>query len=110
MLAPVRSLNSSVARCGTLPLPGDPYVSSPGLDFASATSSCGVLAGNAAFAVRISGDSLDHALAALRKKAKTPKAAPEPRKNLVQLFAESPLAGSELTFDRDRDFGRDVEL
>ena len=53
---------------------------------------------------------LDRALAALREKAKTPKAAHEPRKNLVQLFAESPLAGSELTFDRDRDFGRDVEL
>ncbi len=53
---------------------------------------------------------LDRALAALREIAKTTKAAPEPRKNLVQLFAESPLAGSELTFDRDRDFGRDVEL
>jgi Arc/MetJ-type ribon-helix-helix transcriptional regulator len=52
---------------------------------------------------------LDRALAALREKAKTPKA-PEPHKNLVQLFAESPLAGSELTFERGRDFGHDVEL
>ncbi|MBI1789891.1 MAG: hypothetical protein HYR60_20365 [Acidobacteria bacterium] len=52
---------------------------------------------------------LDHALAALRQKEHEPPA-PSPRKNLVQLFAESPLAGAELDFDRDRDFGADVEL
>jgi len=54
---------------------------------------------------------LDHALAALREKNPPPQTEPKkPRKNLVQLFAESPLAGAELDFERDRDFGRDVEL
>jgi hypothetical protein len=30
--------------------------------------------------------------------------------NLVQFFAESPLAGSGIQLDRDRDFGRMVDL
>ncbi len=30
--------------------------------------------------------------------------------SLVQFFAESPLAGSEIVFERPRDFGRDIKL
>jgi hypothetical protein len=43
----------------------------------------------------------------------TPVTAPEikpPRKNLVDLFAESPLKGLDLNLERDPDFGRDIEL
>jgi hypothetical protein len=32
------------------------------------------------------------------------------RKSLAQLFAESPFRGLDLDFERDRDFGRDIEL
>ena len=38
-------LNSSMARCGALPVPGDAIVSLPGLAFAWAMNSCTVLAG-----------------------------------------------------------------
>ena len=30
--------------------------------------------------------------------------------SLVQFFAQSPLAGTDLNLKRDRDFGRDIEL
>jgi len=39
----------------------------------------------------------------------TPKRSPG-RKSLAQLFAESPLKGLDLKFDRDPDTGRLVEL
>jgi hypothetical protein len=32
------------------------------------------------------------------------------RKSLAQLFAESPLKGLDLSFDRDRDEGRPINL
>ena len=32
------------------------------------------------------------------------------RKSLAQLFAESPFRGLDLDFEREPDFGRDVEL
>jgi antitoxin Phd len=35
---------------------------------------------------------------------------PVRRKSLAQLFAESPFRGLDLDFERDQDFGRDVEL
>jgi hypothetical protein len=35
---------------------------------------------------------------------------PAGRKSLAQLFAESPLRGLDIQFERDRDFGRDVAL
>ncbi len=35
---------------------------------------------------------------------------PPGRKSLAQLFAESPFKGLDLDFERDQDFGRDVEL
>jgi Arc/MetJ-type ribon-helix-helix transcriptional regulator len=61
---------------------------------------------------------LDYAFAALREKhhaeqsaAKPPKAPrPEGRKNLAQLFAESPFKGLEINFERDPDYGRDIKL
>ena len=54
---------------------------------------------------------LDHALAALREKNSLTK--PEPkkaRKNFAQFLMESPLAGSGLDLERDKDAGRDIEL
>lgn len=35
---------------------------------------------------------------------------PADRKSLARLFAESPFRGLDLDFERDRDFGRDIEL
>ncbi len=35
---------------------------------------------------------------------------PPGRKSLAQLFAESPFRGLNLDFERDRDFGRDLDL
>jgi hypothetical protein len=32
------------------------------------------------------------------------------RKSLAQLFAESPFKDLDMEFERDRDFGRDIEL
>jgi Arc/MetJ-type ribon-helix-helix transcriptional regulator len=54
---------------------------------------------------------LDHALAALLEKNCSLKSEPKkPRKNLAQFLLESPLAGSGLELERDKDRGRDVEL
>ena len=52
---------------------------------------------------------LDHALAALRERDHQAKPA-KPRKNLAQFLMESPFAGAELNLERQRDFGRPVEL
>ena len=35
---------------------------------------------------------------------------PPGRKSLAQLFADSPFKGLDLNFERDQDFGRDIEL
>jgi hypothetical protein len=44
---------------------------------------------------------LAYALAALREKTLPPKAEPQmPKKNLVELFAESPFRELEMNFDR----------
>jgi Arc/MetJ-type ribon-helix-helix transcriptional regulator len=54
---------------------------------------------------------LDHALAALHEKNSSLKSQPaKPRKNLAQFLMESPLAGSGLDLERDKDQGRDIEL
>ena len=54
---------------------------------------------------------LDHALAALREKNSVIKSEPQkPRKNFAQFLMESPLAGSGLDLERDKDQGRDIEL
>ena len=52
---------------------------------------------------------LDHALAALQEKERKHKAA-TPRKNLAQFLMESPLAGAELNLERQKDYGRPIEL
>lgn len=52
---------------------------------------------------------LDHALAALREKNSFsgPK---KSRKNFAEFLMDSPLAGSGLDLERDKDSGRDIEL
>jgi Arc/MetJ-type ribon-helix-helix transcriptional regulator len=52
---------------------------------------------------------LDHALAALKDKAHNRKGAAR-RKNLAQFLMESPLAGAELNLERQKDYGRPVDL
>jgi Arc/MetJ-type ribon-helix-helix transcriptional regulator len=61
---------------------------------------------------------LDYAFAALREKQHGEESAakptklprPEGKKNLAQLFAESPFKGLEMDFERDPDHGRDIRL
>jgi Arc/MetJ-type ribon-helix-helix transcriptional regulator len=54
---------------------------------------------------------LDYALAALREKNSFSKPEPKkPRKNFAQFLMESPLSGSGLDLERDKDQGRDIEL
>src|SRR6266581_2605576 len=52
---------------------------------------------------------LDHALAALQEKEHKRKAAAS-RKNLAQFLMESPLAGAGLNLERQKDYGRPIEL
>ncbi|MGO9255099.1 MAG: hypothetical protein ACLQU1_02175 [Bryobacteraceae bacterium] len=52
-----------------------------------------------------------HGVQALREKSKAAPAPPrKPRKNLADFLLESPFAGSELDLERQRDFGRPVDL
>lgn len=46
---------------------------------------------------------LDHALAALREKARQ-------QKSLVQFFRDSPFVGMEMKFESSKDTGRRIEL
>ena len=50
---------------------------------------------------------LDHALAALQERHRI---ASPPRKNLAQFLMESPLAGAELNLERQKDFGRPIDI
>ncbi|HLJ29410.1 MAG TPA: hypothetical protein VKY85_22065 [Candidatus Angelobacter sp.] len=60
---------------------------------------------------RTAHEVLSHALAALREKNSCPESEPKKRrKNFAQFLMESPLAGSGLDLERDRDRGRDIEL
>jgi Arc/MetJ-type ribon-helix-helix transcriptional regulator len=52
---------------------------------------------------------LDHALAGLKEKEHKRKGARR-RKNLAQFLMESPLAGAELNLERQKDYGRPIEL
>jgi len=52
---------------------------------------------------------LDHALAALQETEQKRKDT-GPRKNLAQFLMESPLAGAELNLERQKDYGRAIEL
>jgi putative addiction module CopG family antidote len=58
---------------------------------------------------RSADEVLDHALAALQDKERKRKAT-GPRKNLAQFLMESPLAGAELNLERQKDYGRTIEL
>ncbi|HXP83784.1 MAG TPA: hypothetical protein VN841_03655 [Bryobacteraceae bacterium] len=55
-----------------------------------------------------------HGVQALREKSKAAKAATapprKPRKNLADFLLESPFAGSEIDLERQRDYGRPVDL
>jgi Arc/MetJ-type ribon-helix-helix transcriptional regulator len=54
---------------------------------------------------------LDHALAALRERnSSSVTGEKKSRKNFAQFLMESPLAGSGLDLERDKDSGRDIEL
>lgn len=52
---------------------------------------------------------LDHALAALLDKERNRKST-KPRKNLAQFLMESPLAGADLNWERQKGYGRTIEL
>ena len=52
---------------------------------------------------------LDHALAALQEREHNRKGTPR-RKNLAQFLMESALAGAELDLERQKDYGRPIEL
>lgn len=52
---------------------------------------------------------LDHALAALQEMEQKREAA-APRKNLAQFLMESPFAGAELNLERQKDYGRPIDL
>jgi Arc/MetJ-type ribon-helix-helix transcriptional regulator len=52
---------------------------------------------------------LDCALATLKEKEYNRKGAMR-RKNLAQFLMESPLAGADLNLEREKDYGRPIEL
>jgi Arc/MetJ-type ribon-helix-helix transcriptional regulator len=47
---------------------------------------------------------------ALREKSKAAETPRKPRKNLADFLLESPFAGSELNLERERDYGRSIDL
>jgi len=56
-----------------------------------------------------------HGVQALREKSKVAQAAAKvrprkPRQNLADFLSESPFAGSEIDLERQRDYGRPVDL
>jgi hypothetical protein len=57
-------------------------------------------------------DVLLQALKSSEPKAENPdpKAPAHNAKNLVELFANSPFAGLDMDFERDKDMGREIEL
>ncbi len=59
---------------------------------------------------RARGLSLESYLDEVLERAAAKKARAADRKSLAQLFAESPLKGLSLTFERDQDTGRPVKL
>lgn len=56
------------------------------------------------------GLSLEAYLDEVLKGAAAAEPQPTSRKSLAQLFAESPLKGLDLKFERDQDMGRPVKL
>ncbi len=60
--------------------------------------------------IRSAEDALDIGLDHLRESLPRPSNRPAGRKSLAQLFAESPLKGLAIDFERDPDPGRPVDL
>jgi hypothetical protein len=61
--------------------------------------------------IRSAEEALDIAVDTLRDRLAAPASKrPEGRKSLARLFAESPLKGLDLRFERDPDTGRPAEL
>jgi Arc/MetJ-type ribon-helix-helix transcriptional regulator len=58
---------------------------------------------------RSADEVLDHALAALEEK-KPNRQSGRRRKNLARFLMESPLAGAELNLERQKDYGRPIDL
>ena len=58
---------------------------------------------------RTADEVLDRALAALKEKKHDRRGATR-RKNLAQFLMESPLAGAELNLERQKDYGRPIDL
>jgi putative addiction module CopG family antidote len=58
---------------------------------------------------RSADEVLDRALAALQEKEHKHEAT-APRKNLAQFLMDSPLAGAELNLERQKDYGRPIDL
>ena len=58
---------------------------------------------------RTADEVLDHALAALKAKKHDRRGAAR-RKNLAQFLMDSPLAGAELNLERQKDYGRPIDL
>jgi putative addiction module CopG family antidote len=58
---------------------------------------------------RSADEVLDHALAVLQEREHNRKGATR-RKNLAQFLMESPLAGAELDLERQKDYGRPIDL
>jgi hypothetical protein len=52
---------------------------------------------------------LDHAFVALQEKEHK-REATAPQKNLAQFLMESPFAGAELNLERQKDYGRPIDL
>jgi Arc/MetJ-type ribon-helix-helix transcriptional regulator len=55
-------------------------------------------------------DLLGEALQALREKNAPSAPASRVRKNFAQFLLESPFAGSDLNLERQRDYGRSIDL
>lgn len=58
---------------------------------------------------RSADEVLDHALAALKEKKHDRRVAAR-RKSLAQFLMESPLAGAGLNLERQKDYGRPIDL
>lgn len=68
---------------------------------------CGLLAQAEARGVSLADYALD--VLAREAQAARPPTGPGAR-NLVELFANSPFKGLDIEFERDKDYGREVEL
>lgn len=61
-------------------------------------------------AARSTEAALDQAVRALHSSAVTQRPIHQQVDNLADLFAKSPFRGLDMTFERDKDMGRDISL